>query len=357
MKINKKKTYYKKRFWAGLLLAQFLLFYTLSKVTYAVNFFERLFEFQKQFHQQLFATVPFSVGDVFYLMLVATFLFIGFKIIKRQSRNKYFCYLIVLLNILYFTYQLFWGMLYFQKPIIEKLPKSEITVREIKILTIEYLEKCKKTRTLVEEDRNGVFVISNLQSIQQEILHNQRILPASINEKRPANVQAFKPSLFKSLMSYTGILGYYNPVSAEAQYNAALPSSYIPFTLAHESAHQLGYAREQEANFIGFLIGENSKNADLKYSTEYFVLKSLLGSLADQDLDFVRKILDGYSPEMKRDRIAEKLFVKKHEGLVDTFFGITNDLFLKSNQQEGSITYSYFIDLLLQYQTISAESK
>ncbi|WP_376785804.1 hypothetical protein [Kaistella carnis] len=45
--------------------------------------------------------------------------------------------------------------------------------------------------------------------------------------------------------------------------------------------------------------------------------------------------------------------MKKHEGLLEVLFGYTNDLFLKSNQQEGSITYSYFIDLLLRYESTS----
>ncbi|HOA80965.1 MAG TPA: DUF3810 family protein, partial [Defluviitaleaceae bacterium] len=117
-----------------------------------------------------------------------------------------------------------------------------------------------------------------------------------------------------------------------------------------ESAHQLGYAREQEANFIAYLIGKNSENFDLKYSTEYFVLKSLLNSLSSENPEFVKGVLHHYSPAMKKDRIAENMFSKRHEGLLDIFFGFTNDLFLKSNQQEGSVTYSYFVDLLIRYE-------
>ena len=151
-------------------------------------------------------------------------------------------------------------------------------------------------------------------------------------------------------MSYTGILGYYNPFTAEAQYNAELPATYLPFTFAHESAHQLGYAREQEANFIAYLVGKNSGNKELNYSTSYFVLKSLLNSLAEKNPEFVAQIINEYSPAMKRDRNAEKKFVQEHKGLLDTFFGFTNDLFLKTNQQDGSVTYSYFVDLMVRYE-------
>lgn len=258
--------------------------------------------------------------------------------------------ILICLNIIYFFYQIFWGMLYFQTPIIEKLYNEEPTVAEAKNLTKKYLEKCKRTRELVNEDQNGVFKIKNIENLKQNILKNQKNLPDFINKKNITYINSIKPSIFKNVMSYTGISGYYNPFTAEAQYNAELPSSIIPFTIAHESAHQLGYAREQEASFIGYLIGKNSDNLDLKYSTEYFVLKSLLQSLAEKNHEFVKQLIANYSTKMKKDRAYERNFKIKHEGFLDNFFAITNNLFLKSNQQDGSVTYSYFVDLLLRYE-------
>lgn len=256
----------------------------------------------------------------------------------------------MVLNVPYFSYQVFWGMLYFQKPIIESLPKGKITLDETQNLTLKYLELCKQTRSLVTEDKNGVFIVTDISKIKNEILQNQNNLPNFLDHKKAVNINAFKPSLYKGVMSYSGILGYYNPFTAEAQYNADLPSTYIPFTLAHESMHQLGFAREQEANFTGYLMGRAASNLELRYSTEYFVLKSLLNSLSEKDPEFVKQIIAKYSLAMKRDRLAEKIFQKKHEGFLDMLFGFTNDLFLKSNQQEGSVTYSYFIDLLIRFE-------
>lgn len=351
MKVAIKKNYIKrKRFWAGSLLAQFLLFFIFSKTEITVRFFERFFEWQKSLHQKIFAHSPFSVGDVAYILLAIIFIFFLIKILNKKTRNAYLFKSVILLNILYFIYQLFWGMLYFQEPIIHKLPKEEITLEETKALTVKYLNYCKQLRLLVKEDKDGVFKVEDLESVKKEILKQQSRLPGFPDPKSSNGINSLKPSLFTGIMSYTGILGYYNPFTAEAQYNAALPATYLPFTFAHESAHQLGYAREQEANFIGYLIGKNSENKELKYSTYYFVLKSLLNSLAEKNPDFVKQIIGEYSPEMKRDRAAEKRFVKEHKGIVENFFGFTNDLFLKSNQQEGSVTYSYFVDLMVRYE-------
>lgn len=341
---------YQWKIWAGILLAQFISFYVFSRTPFFIHFFDQFFEYQKDLHQRLFSRVPFSAGDLFYVILALLFLLILLKIAQRKTRKQGMLMMLVLLNILYFIYNLFWGMLYFQKPVIEKLSAKSKT-EHIKELTLKYLELAKETRTWVKEDRNGVFKIDDLKAVEVEILNNQYTLPALLGVKAPTAIQAFKPSLFAPVMSYTGILGYYNPFTAEAQYNPKLPPHELPFTLAHESAHQLGYAREQEANFIGYLIGKKARNPELRYSTEYFVLRSLLNALTTEDEIFVKNVLHQYSPAMKRDRRAAKIFAEKHEGAVENFFGITNDLFLKSNRQDGSITYSYFVDLLLRYET------
>lgn len=316
-----------------------------------ISAFERFFEFQKQSHQLIFSWVPFSFGDIFYILLGVFLVYHIIRCFRKNTRKSPLLKILISLNIFYFLYQVFWGMLYFQTPIIKKLPSQrEPTLDKAKVLALRYLEKCKETRKLTKEDKNGVFIITNLIAIQKEILSRQTNLPKNISDKYAPEINSFKPSLFKKVMNFTGILGYYNPFTAESQFNSQLPNTLIPFTSAHESAHQLGFAREQEANFIGYLIGIQSENTELRYSTEYFTLKSLLNYVADKDPEFVKAALRNYSPEMKRDRAYEKAFILKHQGLLDDFFGFTNNLFLKSNQQDGAITYSYFIDLLLNYE-------
>ncbi|WP_367142501.1 DUF3810 domain-containing protein [Chryseobacterium sp.] len=316
-----------------------------------ISFFERLFEIQKKTHQHLFSWLPFSLGDILYILLGIFILYSIIKLFKKKDRNTTIIRFLLVINIIYFCYQLFWGMLYFQIPILQKLSsQKEPDISKAKVLALQYLEKCKASRKMVREDKNGIFIISDLNTVQSEILLRQKTIPQYISSKKASLVNSFKPSLFKNIMSFTGILGYYNPFTAEAQYNSQLPATLIPFTSAHESSHQLGFAREQEANFIGYLIGINSTNPDLRYSTEYFTLKSLLRFIIEEDPAFVKTVLKNYSEGMKRDRAFEKAFVLKHQSWLDDFFGFTNNLFLKSNQQEGSVTYSYFIDLLLNYE-------
>lgn len=342
---------HKKRFWAGILLAQFVLFYIFSKSEFCIGFFEKLYDFQKSIHIKIFSRILFSVGDVFYILIGTFLLFQVIQIFRKSMRKKAFFLVLIFLNIIYFSYQIFWGMMYFQTPIIKKLSsKEKPTVSKAKVLALKYLDKCIASRQHTKEDKNGVFVITNQKALIVEIINQEQAIPKVISSKKTLSTISVKHSLFSEIMSYTGISGYYNPFTAESQFNSNLPNSIIPFTIAHETSHQQGFAREQEANFIAYLKGINSKNTELRYSTELFTLKSLLRYINSEDSAFVENIIKNYSLGMKRDRAYERNFMISHESKLEDFFGFTNDLFLKSNRQEGSVTYSYFVDLLLNYE-------
>ena len=343
----------KRRFWVGLFVIQILLFYLFSRCGGAIYFVDFLFEQKKYFLQSIFSKIPFSLGDVVYFVLGLLLVFSIFKLFNSKTRKAYSLRLLKGFNVFYFVYQLVWGMTYFQRPIVLALDEKEPQIIEIKALALKYLHQAKRTRMLVKEDEKGVFQIQDLEKIKREILSRQKKSPAFLGNKISTEIDNFKPSLYSGFMNYTGVLGYYNPFSTEAQYNSHLPHTYLPFTLSHESAHQLGFAREQEANFVGYLVGIGSENPELRYSTEYFALKSLLRALITEDEDFVKTVIAQYSDEMKRDYQAEKDFVEEYQGPMNTFFAFTNDLFLKTNQQEGAVTYSYFVDLLVRYERMN----
>ena len=343
--LNRKITY-----WVSILLAQFFLFYFLSNTSFGVRLANTIFELKKKIHQTIFSISNFSIGDLFYISLFIYLVVIIYKILRKKTRHRYIIKLLKIVNILYFIYQIFWGLLYFQSPIIEKLPTKKISEETLSKLTLKYIHKTNTTRNYVSQDKNGIFYLKNLEETKNEILENQRKIPRKYSNKRYLLIDNFKPTLFGKYFSYTGILGYYNPFTSEAQYNPRLPATYIPFTLAHESAHQLGFAREQEANFIAYLICKNSNNPELEYSANLYVLKSLLNAQLEKNPEFVGQAKLFLSDAVKRDLEYNKIFYEQHQGWINNLFYATNDLFLKSNRQEGSITYSYFIELLVRYE-------
>ena len=64
-----------------------------------------------------------------------------------------------------------------------------------------------------------------------------------------------------------GFTGYYNPFTGEAQVNTTVPKFLLPYITLHEIGHQLGYAKEDEANFSGYLAAVDSHDTLFQYST------------------------------------------------------------------------------------------
>ena len=71
--------------------------------------------------------------------------------------------------------------------------------------------------------------------------------------------------------------------------------------------------------------------------------------LLQNNPEFAGQAMLFFSEKVKKDIANDKKFAVEHSGIIEDFFHVSNDLFLKSNQHEGAITYSYFIDLLIRY--------
>ncbi|NAW51480.1 DUF3810 family protein [Elizabethkingia argentiflava] len=339
------KLIHKKRFWASLWLAQFFIFYLLSKMDRAVFFFEKIFIETQNVRVNAFKNIFFSIGDVLYILsgifLAITCLFLW----KRNARKKIWIGLLMGINVLYFIYQLFWGMMYFQQPLLSRDKIKPLDTEQLKPLAEYYLQKCW---TLRKRNPDKIYRLNSTTTLEQEIKRQQQAIARQYGKGDSIQI-CFKPSLYGRLMNYTGILGYYNPFTSESQYNPYLPDIQIPFTLAHETSHQIGFAREEEANFIGFLIGENSTDENLKYSAYWFAFKTILYNISRKDKNYSLQILKNLPKPLLNDYKAEVKFYREHQGRIQKFFSLTNNLFLKSNRQDGSISYNYFIYLLMDY--------
>ncbi|KAF0207980.1 MAG: hypothetical protein FD167_5471, partial [bacterium] len=89
-----------------------------------------------------------------------------------------------------------------------------------------------------------------------------------------------KAVYFSNLMSEFGISGVFIPLTGEPNVNVAQTDAPIPFTLAHEKAHQRGFALEDEANFLAFLVCIKSENTYCQYSGYLMATSYLLSNLS-----------------------------------------------------------------------------
>lgn len=306
------------------------------------------------FWSGLFGEIPFSVGDILYLIVgitLLTLVVLGVKCTMCHQRWRLHSIgtkIIYLFLFFYLFFHIIWAFNYHRSPI---FPKSEkiASPELLKTMANEFLSQSIRYRSQLPENEKGVMIYDKKnfrKEIHRNLSDSLNIFPYHYIPKRAIK----KYSLYSPAFHYLGISGYYNPFSGEAQVLRGTLGSRLPFSMAHEQAHQMGYAREYEASFVGYVTCVQSDSDALKYSAHYTALKYTLRALYPMDSAFVHRKLDEFSPGMQRDRAEEIYENQKYSGMLDEGFSAMNNLYLKSNQQqEGVSGYSRFLDMLVAY--------
>ena len=159
-----------------------------------------------------------------------------------------------------------------------------------------------------------------------------------------------KPIRASSVMSDFGIMGIYTFFTGEANVNVEYPDYTVPFTAAHEMAHQRGVLRENEASFVAFLVCTSAEDEYVRYSGYLNLYEYLASALyrADRDLYFTAR--DGLSERALDDmRAASAVYQQHKDSPLGKLNDRINDLYLKANGTDGVVSYGYVVRLAVSY--------
>ncbi|MES3016957.1 MAG: DUF3810 domain-containing protein [Bacteroidota bacterium] len=299
--------------------------------------------------QFLFNHVPFSVGDVFYIIIVVL-LFIGvFQIIRLLIRKQLNEAGLLLLRLVLKTeiaiaaFYILWALNYFRQPASERLELQnyEYDVAQLVTVTSILIDSANVSRSYLQS--------SDFDISRQEISEAARTSILSLSSFDPPMV-AIKPmpkvSLLSPLLNYLGTAGYYNPFTGEAQYNSLMPVYTQPFVACHEMAHQMGFGAEDEANFAGFIAGKSSNNKLLKYSAYYLAAQEFMNEVWRTDSTAFKKMREKISPAVIEDLENERQYWIQYQGSAARLSSVFYDNYLKANKQPGGLTtYNKMIKL------------
>ena len=159
-----------------------------------------------------------------------------------------------------------------------------------------------------------------------------------------------KPVMLSEAMSYTHITGVYSYFTGEANLNVVFPDYSLPYTAAHELAHQRGIARENEANFIAFLVCIRSDDPYIRYSGYLNLYEYVASALyrADPTLysDARSRLV---SPVRQELRAYSAFFDKYRDSAVSEVSGAINNSYLQLQGTEGTRSYGLVVDLAVAY--------
>ena len=162
---------------------------------------------------------------------------------------------------------------------------------------------------------------------------------------------AVKPVILSEPMSYTHITGIYTFFTGEANLNVNFPDYSLPFTAAHELAHQRGFAREKEANFIAFLVCINSDQPYTRYSGYVNLVEYLSNALYSANRDLWEDTFYTLDMRIRYEMQAYNDFYDQYrDNVAADISGAVNDTYLKvQGQTEGTKSYGLVVDLAVAY--------
>ena len=162
---------------------------------------------------------------------------------------------------------------------------------------------------------------------------------------------ATKPVMLSEPMSYTHITGVYTFFTGEANINVNFPDYTVPFTAAHELAHQRGIAREDEANFVAFLVCMESDDAYIRYSGTLNMYEYVVSALYSANKELYKENYAKQPKTIIAERIAYSEFFEKYrENTAATVSEATNNAYLQSQGAvQGTRSYGMVVDLAVAY--------
>jgi hypothetical protein len=309
-----------------------------------------------RFLRYLFGWLPFSIGDVLYGLIIIWVIWKLVKmtraVFKKQVTMQSFVAGIYktfrILLITYIVFNSFWGINYNRVGIADQLHLSmnKYSLEDLKKINGLLVEKTNTAKKSLEEGNfqypSKKQLFSKVQAAYQQV---QTVYP--FLKYQPVSL---KPSVWSWVGNYMGFTGYYNPFTGEAQVNTLVPKFLQPFTTCHEVAHQLGYAKEMEANFVAYLAATASQDTLLHYSVYLDLFMYSNRNLFMSDSTAAKEFRQQLIPAVTEDLKEWKAFNKKFRNPVEPVFRWIYGIYLERNQQpQGVLSYDEVTGFIIAY--------
>ena len=251
----------------------------------------------------------------------------------------------------FYTWGMFgWGFNYYRQPFlqIENLDRTGITAEELRAVCLKLVVEANELRLNLEEDDDGVM---RTEDGDRAALERVRVAfgvrGLEYLSLRDGFVSRPKGPVLP-VLPWLNISGVFFPYTGEANVGMKQPDHNRLFAGCHEAAHQLGWAREEEANFVGYAVCRRHPDADYRYAAAQGALAYALGALRQTDPDAAAAVVLTLGKPLQRDWDASRAFWKRYDTRLGDAALRVNDAYLKAQGQEQGIqSYSSMVELLV----------
>lgn len=306
-----------------------------------------------QFFRLLFGWIPFSVGEIIYTLLIILAVRYVFKNRTRIKKHPWLFLRngVLVFSVFYFTFNLVWALNYYRMPIAEQFAiRDSVTPSEVLYLTEQLILKTNRLQLEITGDSTEMVEVP----YERGAIFDKTVEGYNRIQKELPFLAYPYPSLKKAtlgvLASYMGIGGYLNPFTNEAQVNGLTPVFRLPVVAAHEIGHQVGYAKENETNFIGYLVTMKNEDIHFQYSASAYALSHCLSAVRRTDEQKFELLFAKVNVGVQENYRELYEFNLKYANPFEPVFKSIFSTFLKANQQKDGIkSYSKIVELMVGY--------
>jgi len=299
----------------------------------------------------LTSAVPISISEITLYVAVAGMGYFVVKTLLRRSWKDSLGRALTWIAITLAWFYCGWGLNYFRQPIEEQLGfAGSEPVPDSLAYRSHLLWSIHSANSHWREmpPWNPEYLDQEIESAYKNLFRDLN-LPLAPGERPP------KFLLLPAVFNYTLTSGMFGPFFHEIHLNSELLPVELPFILAHEKAHQMGYAREAEASFLAVLVCLASPDSAIQYSGYFallgrFTRRASLFSDADSLLKTIRS-------EVWADFKAVRQRYARYSGAIAEISERSYDLYLRTNRVEGGIkNYEDVVELVIRWRQWQAET-
>lgn len=306
--------------------------------------------------------VPMPIGELLFVGIILWFLGFMLWYLGRAFRRETSIIDVVKVLILqvawvftasFAAFLLMWGLNYQRQPIEERMNLDVRAEGREEIITvgrriIEGINRNYSTREAATATGTSMMTLGQPKLFQS--IENSFQLEASLGIASQGGFSDPKPLRFSNVATWLDIRAVYIPFTGEATFNELLLDCDLPFAIAHAKAHQRGFAREDEANFIAFVICIKSNEPYIRYSGYLHSLK-VLDFLAKSDVQDTEALKAQIAAGPATDVRAREAFVNRSRSAT---FGPISDsvinIYLRANRIRGGLkNFSEDTPLIVNY--------
>ncbi len=300
---------------------------------------------------RVFSFTDFTLWERLLAAIVALALAILIAGLFNKSFWKRLCGALMIVSAGAFLYLTIWGLNYFAPSAASRVGLEDklYTPQELAEATAYFAEEAEVWADRFPRDEQGL-MITDVGDFSYEVNRSCDALAASYPDFSAPRVSA-KTLACSPLMAKVGTVGMFVALTGESGVSSKVFSAAMPFTIAHEIGHRLSFARENEANFVAYMICENSDDPRLKYSACYMAYTYCGNALYKVDPELYGEVAARLGPLLRAELSAtnrhyDSLTDRKAEAAYDKVY----DAYLKTmDVDSGMQSYGEVVDLLVMW--------